>query len=47
MARRAVQITDTDRALLAFAAEHRFVMSAQIAVLLGVSDAAAGARLKR
>ena len=44
---RAVQITDTDRALLRFAAEHRFVIAAQVAALLGVSEAAAEARLRR
>jgi DNA-binding MarR family transcriptional regulator len=44
---RTVQITDTDRALLAFAAEHRFVIAAQIAVLLGVSQRTAGERLRR
>ncbi len=44
---RAVQITDTDRALLGFAAEHRFVIAGQVAALLGVSEAAAEARLRR
>jgi hypothetical protein len=44
---RAVQITDIDRALLRFAAEHRFVIAAQVAALLGVSEAAAEARLRR
>jgi hypothetical protein len=44
---RPVHITDTDRALLRFAAEHRFVTAAQIAALLGVSDAAAETRLRR
>jgi hypothetical protein len=43
----AVQITDTDRALLRFAAEHRFVIAAQVAALLGVSEAAAETRLRR
>ena len=43
----AVQITDADRALLAFAAEHRFVLAAQVAVLLHVTTAAAEARLRR
>jgi hypothetical protein len=42
-----VQITDTDRALLRFAAEHRFVIAGQAAALLGVSGAAAEARLRR
>jgi hypothetical protein len=41
-----VQITDRDRQLLAFAAEHRFVVAAQVAVLLEVSEAAADARLR-
>jgi hypothetical protein len=44
---RGVQPTDADRALLAFAAEHRFVLCAQVALLLAVSDATAGARLRR
>ena len=44
---RTVQITDTDRALLAFAAEHRFVIAAQVAALLGVSEGTAGERLRR
>ncbi len=44
---RAVQITDADRALLAFAAEHRFVLAAQVAALLQVTTAAAEARLRR
>jgi hypothetical protein len=46
-AARAVQITDTDRALLRFAAEHRFVVAAQVAALLGVTEAAAESRLRR
>jgi hypothetical protein len=44
---RGVQLTDADRALLAFAAEHRFVLAAQVALLLGLSDVTAGARLRR
>ncbi len=44
---RSVQITDADRVLLGFAAEHRFVIAAQVAALLGVSDAAAESRLRR
>jgi hypothetical protein len=44
---RPVQITDTDRAVLRFAAEHRFVVAAQVAALLDVSDAAAESRLRR
>jgi hypothetical protein len=44
---RSVALTDADRALLAFAAEHRFVLAAQVALLLGASDATAGARLRR
>ncbi|MGZ4244233.1 MAG: hypothetical protein ACXVSE_08080 [Solirubrobacteraceae bacterium] len=42
-----VQLTATDRTLLTFAAEHRFVLAAQVAVLLGASEAAATARLRR
>lgn len=42
-----VQLTEADRRLLAFAAEHRFVLTAQAAVLLGASHASAGARLRR
>jgi hypothetical protein len=42
-----VQITDTDRAVLAFAAEHRFIIAAQIAALWGVSERTAGERLRR
>jgi hypothetical protein len=41
----AARITERDRALLAFAAEPRFVLAAQVAVLLGVSTAAADTRL--
>jgi hypothetical protein len=44
---RSVQLTDADRGLLGFAAEHRFVLAAQVALLLGTSDATAGARLRR
>jgi hypothetical protein len=44
--RASAQITDRDRQLLAFAAEHRFVLAAQVAVLLEVSEAAADARLR-
>ncbi|HEX3978225.1 MAG TPA: hypothetical protein VHW96_18290 [Solirubrobacteraceae bacterium] len=44
---RPVQITDADRTLLRFTAEHRFVIAAQVATLLGVSDAAAESRLRR
>ncbi len=44
---RSVHITDPDRELLRFAAEHRFVIAAQVAALLGVSVAAADARLRR
>lgn len=43
---RAVQITDRDRLLLAFAAEHRFVTAAQIAVVLETTAAAADTRLR-
>jgi hypothetical protein len=43
---RAVQVTERDRHLLAFAAEHRLVLSEHIEVLLGISDRAARARLR-
>ncbi len=42
-----VQLTDADRAVLRFAAEHRFVLAAQVAALLGASDDAALRRLGR
>jgi DNA-binding MarR family transcriptional regulator len=42
-----IALTDADRVVLAYAAEHRFVLAAQAALLLGVSDATAGARLRR
>jgi hypothetical protein len=45
--RHGVQLTDADRTLLAFAAEHRFVLGAQVAALLGASPASAAARLRR
>jgi hypothetical protein len=41
-----VQITERDRTLLAFAAEHRFVLAGQVAVLLDVTESAADARLR-
>lgn len=41
-----MQITERDRILLSFAAEHRFVTAAQIAVMLEVTAAAADARLR-
>jgi hypothetical protein len=41
-----VQITERDRTLLSFAAEHRFVTAVQIAVVLEVTAAAADARLR-
>lgn len=44
---RTIQLTDTDRAVLRFAAEHRFVIAAQVAALLDVTEAAAEARLRR
>ena len=44
---RTIQLTDTDRAVLSFAAEHRFVIAAQVAALMDVSEAAAEARLRR
>jgi DNA-binding transcriptional ArsR family regulator len=39
--------TQSDREALAFAAEHRFVLAAQLAIALGISPAAAGRRLRR
>src|SRR5690349_4854549 len=42
-----VALTGADRTLLVYAAEHRFVLAAQAALLLSVSDATAGARLRR
>src|SRR6202000_2214146 len=44
--KRSIRLTDRDRSLLADMAEHRFVVATQIAVLLGVSEAAADARLR-
>lgn len=44
--RAAVHITERDRRMLAFAAEHRFVIAAQPAALLDLSPAAAEARLR-
>lgn len=41
-----MQITERDRILLSFAAEHRFVTAAQIAVVLEVTWAAGDARLR-
>jgi hypothetical protein len=42
----ALQITERDRRLLAFASEHRFVLCSQVRSLLGISAAAAYARLR-
>jgi hypothetical protein len=39
-------VTERDRVLLAFAAEHRFVLAGQIAALLGVSEPAAAGRMR-
>jgi hypothetical protein len=41
-----VPITDRDHRMLAFAAEHRFVLAAQIGTLLGISTPVASARLR-
>ena len=41
-----LQITDRDRALLAFAAEHRIFLTDHMRVLLGASEDAANARLR-
>jgi DNA-binding transcriptional ArsR family regulator len=43
---RRVQITDRDRRILAFAAEHRFVLADHLACLLGISREAASTRLR-
>ena len=45
-ASRTVVLTARDRELLAFAAEQRFVLAAQIGRLLGISAEAAGGRLR-
>jgi hypothetical protein len=42
---RDARITERDRGLLAFVAEHRLVLAAHVGSLLGVSDGAASARL--
>lgn len=44
---RPIRITDRDRELLAFAAEHRFVTAGQVAALLHVSQSTAEWRLRR
>ncbi len=44
--RRSVRITERDRQLLAFVARHRFVLSTHVQALLGISAAAASARLR-
>lgn len=41
-----MQVTERDRLLLAFAAEHRFVAAAQLAALLDCTPAAADARVR-
>jgi hypothetical protein len=46
MGRNAVLITERDRTLLSFVAEHRVVLASHIQVLLGVSEDAARARLR-
>jgi hypothetical protein len=43
--RRAARLTDRDRDLLAFAAEHRLLLREQVQALLGISASAAGRRL--
>ena len=43
---RQVRITERDRELLAFMAEHRLVLSAHVEALLGVSASAAAGRLR-
>jgi hypothetical protein len=43
---RSVAITERDQLLLAFAAEHRFVLCSQVRSLLGISAASAYARLR-
>jgi hypothetical protein len=46
MGRNGAVITERDRALLSFLGQHRIVLTSHIQVLLGVSDEAAGARLR-
>ncbi len=41
-----LQITARDRQILAFAAEHRFVLAAQLALLLGIAERAAAERMR-
>jgi hypothetical protein len=41
-----VQITERDRLILCYAAEHRFVVAAQLAVVLETTEPAADARLR-
>ncbi len=41
------ELSSRDRRVLAFAAEHRLILAAQVAALDGVSDAAAARRLRR
>jgi hypothetical protein len=43
---RAARITDRDRALLEFAAEHRLVLAGQVGALLGISTDAASGRTR-
>ncbi|MGI8711792.1 MAG: hypothetical protein ACR2NR_01120 [Solirubrobacteraceae bacterium] len=43
---RALQVTERDRRILSFTAEHRFVLAGHLAALLGVSPDAAGRRLR-
>jgi hypothetical protein len=43
---RALRITDRDREVLAFVADHRIVLAAHVEALLGVSPAAADTRLR-
>ena len=43
---RSLQITERDRLILGYAAEHRLVVAAQVAVLLETTEAAADARLR-
>jgi hypothetical protein len=44
--RHAVRITERDRRLLEFAAEHRLVLTEQLAALLGITTSAASARAR-
>src|SRR5947209_4579685 len=44
--RRRVRLTDRDRRVLEFIAEHRLVLASHVQALLGISQSAAGKRLR-